>query len=63
MKNGKAPGPEKIMTEQIKQFGTKTKQWLSNFLNSCHDKALVPKTRIKAKVVALKKTRKRLQGP
>ncbi|KAF0752130.1 Uncharacterized protein FWK35_00016109 [Aphis craccivora] len=49
MKNGKAPGPEKIMTEQIKQFGTKTKQWLSNFLNSCHDKALVPKTRIKAK--------------
>jgi len=26
MKNGKAPGPDEIMTEQIKQFGTKTKQ-------------------------------------
>jgi len=44
MKNGKAPGPDEIMTEQIKQFGTNTKQCLLNFLNSCRDKALLPKT-------------------
>lgn len=49
MKNGKAPGPDEIMTEQIKHFGTKSKRWLLNCLNSCRKNAVVPKTRRKAK--------------
>lgn len=28
MKIDKTPGSDEIMTEQIKQFGTKIKQWL-----------------------------------
>lgn len=55
MKNGKAPGVDEIMTEQIKEFSIKSKQWLLNFLNLCRNKALVPKMWRKAKVVALPK--------
>ncbi|VVC42570.1 Hypothetical protein CINCED_3A005987 [Cinara cedri] len=43
MKNRKAPRVDKIMTEQIKEFSIKSKQWLLTFLNSCCDKVLVPK--------------------
>ncbi|KAL4098793.1 hypothetical protein QTP88_023329 [Uroleucon formosanum] len=63
MKNGKAPGVDEIMTEQIKEFSIKSKQWLLTFLNSCRDKALVPKMWRKAKVVALPKPGKDYKNP
>jgi hypothetical protein len=34
MKNGNAPGVNEVMTEQIKEFSIKSKQWLLTFLNS-----------------------------
>jgi len=63
MKNGKAPGLDEIMTVQIKEFSIKGKQWLLTFLNSCRDKALVPKMWRKAKVVALSKPGKDYKNP
>ena len=63
MKNGKAPGLDEIMTEQIKEFSIEAKQWLLTFLKSCHDKTLVPKMWRKAKIVALPKPGKDYKNP
>lgn len=62
MKNEKALGVNE-MTEQIKEFSIKTKQWLLTFLNLCCDKALVPKIWKKAKIVALPKPGKDYKNP
>jgi len=59
--NGRAPGVDKIMTEQIKEFSTKSKQLLLNFFNSRRDN--VPKMWRKAKVEALPKSDKVYKNP
>jgi len=55
MKNGKAPGVDEIMIEKIKEFSIKSKQWILIFLNSCRDKASVPKMWRMKRVMALLK--------
>uniref|UniRef100_A0A6P7GXF8 Uncharacterized protein LOC114347680 n=1 Tax=Diabrotica virgifera virgifera TaxID=50390 RepID=A0A6P7GXF8_DIAVI len=34
MKNGKSPGVDEILTEQIKHFGQKARQWVLDLFNS-----------------------------
>ena len=58
LKNGKAPGLDDIQTELIKQFGTKTRNWLLRFFNNCTETKIIPKIWRQAKVVALLKPRK-----
>lgn len=59
--NGKAW--HEIMTEQIKKIGTKTKQWLLNFLNFCRHKVLLPKIWRNAKITTLLKPDKDYKDP
>lgn len=55
MKNGKSPGVDDVMTEQIKHFGPKTKQWLLALLNHCKQTYQLPKAWRKSKIIALLK--------
>lgn len=55
MKTNKAPGIDNIRTEQIKQFGALTLQWILDMMNNCISEMTIPKMWRKAHVVALLK--------
>lgn len=55
MKVNKSAGLDDIRTEQIKQFGPKTRVWLLNFMNKCVEDLQIPKLWRKSRVVALLK--------
>lgn len=63
MKNNKAPGIDDLRIEQIKQFGTKTLNWVLQLMNNCKSESTIPKMWRKAKVVALLKPGKDPQDP
>lgn len=52
MKNGKSPGVDEVMTEQIKHFGTATKQWLLNLYDKCKTTYRIQKQWRKTKIIA-----------
>ena len=53
LKLGKAPGPEGIQNEFIKNYGNKLVHWLNEFLNICYRHIRIPKQRCHANVVGL----------
>lgn len=55
MKNGKSPGVDEMLTEQVKHFGPKTKTWLLDLYNNCKNTYQIPKSWRKSKVIALLK--------
>lgn len=55
MKNGKAAGEDDICTEQIKHFGSATKNWLLTLFNNCVSELKIPKLWRKSKVISLLK--------
>ena len=55
LKPGKAVGLDNISTEQIKNFGPKTKNWLLQLYNSCLSTNKLPKIWKKSHVLALLK--------
>jgi hypothetical protein len=54
-KNRKAMAINGVMTEQIKQLGPKSKEWLLNILNSCNETDSIPTEWLKSHVVVLLK--------
>ena len=57
-KNGKAAGLDEILTEEIKNFGPVTTQWVLSLLNACARTHRLPILWRQARVVALLKPRK-----
>ena len=53
LKLGKAPGPEGIQNEFMKNYGNKLVHWLNEFLNICYRHIRIPKQRCHANVVGL----------
>ena len=55
LKNGKAAGLDEILTEEIKNFGPVTTQWVVSLLNACARTHRLPRLWRQARVVALLK--------
>ena len=53
LKNGKAAGLDEILTEEIKNFGPVTMQWVLSLLNACARTHRLPRLWRQARVVAL----------
>lgn len=62
-KNGKAPGLDDLMIEQIKHFGPITERWLLQFYNYCLKQKQIPAIWRKTKVIALLKPGKDAADP
>lgn len=62
-KNGKSAGLDDIRTEQIKHFGSKTKEWLLKLFNNCMKNCQIPKIWRKSRVIALLKPGKEGNNP
>ena len=54
-KAGKAAGLDDIMTEQIKNLGPASKNWLLSMYNNCLERCYIPKIWSRARVIALLK--------
>ena len=63
LKNGKAAGLDEILTEEIKNFGPVTIQWVLNLLNACARTHRLPRLWRQARVVALLKPGKDPSSP
>ena len=63
LKNGKAAGLDEILTEEIKNFGAVTTQWVLNLLNACARTHRLPRLWRQARVVALLKPGKDPSSP
>ena len=63
LKNGKAAGLDEILTEEIKNFGPVTTQWVLNLLNACARTHRLPRLWRQARVVALLKPGKDPSSP
>ena len=63
LKNGKAAGLDKILTEEIKNFGPVTTQWVLNLLNACARTHRLPRLWRQARVVAILKPGKDPSSP
>lgn len=63
MKTNKAAGPDDIRTEQVKNFGPMTIEWLVKLINKCTETMKFPKLWRKAQVVALLKPGKEPTDP
>ena len=63
LKNGKAAGLDKILTEEIKNFGQVTMQWVRSLLNACARTLRLPRLWRQARVVALLKPEKDPSSP
>ena len=63
LKNGKAAGLDEILTEEIKNFGPVTIQWVLNLLNACARTHHLPRLWRQARVVALLKPGKDPSSP
>lgn len=55
MKSGKAARPDDIRTEQLKNFGPATLEWLLRFYNECTKQMRIPKTWHKSQIIAILK--------
>ena len=53
LKNGKGAGLDEILTEEIKNFGPVTMQWVLSLLNACARTLRLPRLWRQARVVAL----------
>ena len=63
LKNGKAAGLDEILTEEIKNFGPVTTQWVLSLLNACARTHRLPILWRQARVVALLKPGKDPSSP
>ena len=63
LKNGKAAGLDEILTEEIKNFGPVTTQWVLSLLNACARTHRLPRLWRQARVVALLKPGKDPSSP
>ena len=63
LKNGKAAGLDEILTEEIKNFGPITTQWVLSLLISCARTHRLPRLWRQARVVALLKPGKDPSSP
>ena len=63
LKNGKAAGLDKILTEEMKNFGPVTMQWVLSLLNVCARTLRLPRLWRQARVVALLKPGKDPSSP
>ena len=61
--NGKAAGLDEILTEEIKNFGPVTTQWVLSLLNACARTHRLPRLWIQPRVVALLKPGKDKSSP
>ena len=55
LKNRKTAGLDEILTEEIKNFGSVTMQWILSLLNACANRHRLPRFWRQARVVALLK--------
>jgi len=60
LKNRKAAGLDDICVELIKEFGTKTKQWILELFNEIRSTYKLPKIWRKAQIIALLKPGKQV---
>ena len=63
LKNGKAAGLDEILTEEIKNFGPETTQWVLSLLNACARRHRLPRLWRQARDVALPKPGKDPSSP
>ena len=63
LKNGKAAGLDEILTEEIKNFGPVTTQWVLSLLNACARTHRLPRLWRQARVFALLKPGKDPSSP
>ena len=63
LKNGKAAGLDEILTEEIKNFGPVTMQWVLGMFNACASTHRLPRLWRQARVVALLKPGKDPSNP
>ena len=63
LKNAKAAGLDEILTEEIKNFGPVTTQWVLSLLNACGRTHRLPRLWRQARVVALLKPGKDPSSP
>ena len=63
LKNGKAAGLHEILSEEIKNFGPVTMQWVLSLLNACARTLRLPRLWRQARVVALLKQGKDPSSP
>ena len=63
LKNGKAAGLHEILTEEIKNFGPVTMQWVLSLLNACARTLRLPRLWRQARLVALLKPGKDPSSP
>ena len=63
LKNGKAPGPDHIHPEFLKNLGPDTTEWLRMFLSDCLITSTIPTVWKTAKVIATLKPNKEESDP